>query len=265
MALWSNTDEDTSAPKYAVAGGYGVSANGQVLYGNTTQDVFVTGKALGVFGVSADETVGTGNVGTLTIVSSGSGFTARPTLTITGANTTPATAVANAAVVGVTITAPGTGYEVGNTFTATGGTGTSAVLTVDDVDVNGNVTSITITTAGDYTVVPTVTDNPFTSNTGSGIGFTANLSLGVGSTQITNAGEGYNQSTVGVTVGGAGGTGAVVTATLTGQEGTNRGLHAGWNLRKEGSGGRAGRVHYETLVAMGSMTGDGDDDAQLAE
>lgn len=33
--------------------------------------------------------------------------------------------------------------------------------------------------------------------------------------------------------------------------------HAGWVLRKEGTGGRAGRVHYETLVAMGSMTGDG--------
>jgi len=265
MALWSNTDANTSAPKYAVAGGYGVAANGDILYGNTTQDVFVTGKAIGVFGVSADETVGTGNVGTLTIVSTGSGFTARPTLTITGANTTQATAVANAKVVAVTITAAGTGYETGNTFTATGGTGTSAVLTVDDVDGNGNVLAVSITIAGDYTAVPTLVNNPFTSNTGSGTGFTANLSLGVGSTQITAAGEGYNQSTVGVTVGGAGGTGASVTATLTGQEGTNSGLHAGWNLRKEGSGGRAGRIHYETLVAMGSMTGDGDDDDQLAE
>jgi hypothetical protein len=264
MALWSNTDANTSAPKYAVAGGLGVSANGDILYGNTTPDAFVTGIELGVFGVSADETVGTGNVGTLTIVSAGSGFTARPTLTITGANTTQATAVANAKVVGVTITAAGTGYEVGNTFTATGGTGTAAVLTVDTVDGNGNVTAVSITTVGDYTVVPTITDNPFTSNTGSGTGFTANLSLGVGSTQITNAGEGYNQSTVSVTVGGAGGTGASVTATLTGQEGTNRGAHAGWNLRTEGSGGRAGRVHYETLVAMGSMTGDGADDDQLA-
>jgi hypothetical protein len=37
--------------------------------------------------------------------------------------------------------------------------------------------------------------------------------------------------------------------------------HAGWILRTVGSGGRAGRVSEETLVAMGSMTGDGDDDA----
>ena len=32
--------------------------------------------------------------------------------------------------------------------------------------------------------------------------------------------------------------------------------HAGWNLRTEGTGGRAGRVQYETLVAMSSITGD---------
>lgn len=36
-----------------------------------------------------------------------------------------------------------------------------------------------------------------------------------------------------------------------------KGGHAGWVLRTAGTGGRAGRVHIETLVAMGSMTGDG--------
>lgn len=35
--------------------------------------------------------------------------------------------------------------------------------------------------------------------------------------------------------------------------------HAGWVLRTEGTGLRAGRVTYETLVAMGSMGGDGED------
>ena len=29
--------------------------------------------------------------------------------------------------------------------------------------------------------------------------------------------------------------------------------HAGWVVRREGTGGRAGRVTYETLVAMGSL------------
>jgi hypothetical protein len=36
--------------------------------------------------------------------------------------------------------------------------------------------------------------------------------------------------------------------------------HAGWVLRTVGSGGRTGRVTEETLVAMGSMNTDGDDD-----
>jgi hypothetical protein len=36
------------------------------------------------------------------------------------------------------------------------------------------------------------------------------------------------------------------------------GTHAGWVLSKAGSGGRAGRTIRETLVAMGSMTGDND-------
>jgi hypothetical protein len=35
--------------------------------------------------------------------------------------------------------------------------------------------------------------------------------------------------------------------------GAARPAHAGWVIRTEGSGGRAGRVQYETLVAMGSL------------
>lgn len=38
-----------------------------------------------------------------------------------------------------------------------------------------------------------------------------------------------------------------------------RPAHSGWNLRTVGSGGRAGRVQYETLVAMKSITGDSGD------
>lgn len=41
--------------------------------------------------------------------------------------------------------------------------------------------------------------------------------------------------------------------------------HAGWVLRTEGSGGRAGRIQYETLVAMGSLSGDASDDATLPD
>lgn len=55
MALWSNTDANTSAPQFAPAGGLGVSANGFTLYANTTADAFVTGATVGVFGVDTTE------------------------------------------------------------------------------------------------------------------------------------------------------------------------------------------------------------------
>ena len=35
--------------------------------------------------------------------------------------------------------------------------------------------------------------------------------------------------------------------------------HVGWVKKTVGTGGRAGRVQYETLVAASSMTGDGED------
>jgi hypothetical protein len=45
--------------------------------------------------------------------------------------------------------------------------------------------------------------------------------------------------------------------------------HAGWILRTEGTGGRAGRVTYETLVAMSSIgdsgTADATDDTQIPD
>jgi hypothetical protein len=55
MPLFSTTDANTGAPKWAVAGGLGVSNNGHDLYANSTASVFVTGAAVGVFGVSDAE------------------------------------------------------------------------------------------------------------------------------------------------------------------------------------------------------------------
>ena len=74
-------------------------------------------------------------------------------------------------------------------------------------------------------------------------------------------------------------TGAFVTAQAVGVFGVDtteqgvaanpKGGHAGWVLMTTGSGGRSGRKHVETLVAMGSMTGDGgaiaNDDVTFAD
>lgn len=55
MPLFTATDANTGAPKWAVAGGLGVANNGHDLYANSTTSAFVTGAAVGVFGVSDAE------------------------------------------------------------------------------------------------------------------------------------------------------------------------------------------------------------------
>ena len=49
------------------------------------------------------------------------------------------------------------------------------------------------------------------------------------------------------------------------QTGRGHAPHAGWVLRHEGTGLKAGRVWYETLVAMGSMSSDGSDDTYFPD
>lgn len=66
---------------------------------------------------------------------------------------------------------------------------------------------------------------------------------------------------------------AFITGSTVGQFGVtndevaaNPGIaHSGWVLRTEGSGGRAGRVFHEVLVAMSSITGDASDDTQMPD
>jgi hypothetical protein len=51
-----------------------------------------------------------------------------------------------------------------------------------------------------------------------------------------------------------------------GEVGETAGItHAGWVKRTVGTGGRAGRVQFETLVAAGSITGDAADDSILPD
>lgn len=47
--------------------------------------------------------------------------------------------------------------------------------------------------------------------------------------------------------------------------GTTKVAHAGWVRRIEGTGGRAGRVQTEVLVAMGTIASDAADDTEFAD
>ena len=179
MALWSNTDANTSAPKY-VTNYLNVpqsSANVNLAYGNTTTGAFFTGAAVGVFGVDpTEQTLASNQVEH----SAHAGWVLR-----------------KAGMGGVaTISAGATNRSnVGNAYVVFtgGGTGNTSANAQIFVNTTTNVvTSIVLNNVGLYENTPTA----------------------------TVAGN------------------ANVTITLT-------------------MGGRANRNTMETLVAMGSMTGDG--------
>jgi hypothetical protein len=114
----------------------------------------------------------------------------------------------------ISINAIGSGYANGDTVTANTGTAvTAAVFTVTTAPANTSIATLTITNPGNYSVAPT---NPVA---------------------LKN-----------VTVANSSANGATATATFN--ETNGQGItHTGWHKKTVGSGGRAGRVHYECLVA----------------
>jgi hypothetical protein len=179
MALWSNTDANTSVPKFApslVKVGNS-QTNSNLLYANTTTGAFITDSAVGVFGVDATEQ---GLASNQAEHAAHAGWVLRKTGM--GGVSTISTGATNKSNVG-------NAYVV---FTG-GGTGNTTANAQLFVNATSNVvTTIVLNSVGLYETTPTA----------------------------TVAGN------------------ANVTITLT-------------------MGGRANRNTMETLVAMGSMTGDG--------
>jgi hypothetical protein len=130
-----------------------------------------------------------------------------------------------------------TGYATGNTYKVSAVTGTSP-----------NVTGFTLTTEAAVALVSTA-------GTLVGLTYTTETVIDISATgnnaQFFEIQATADQATATASLGsGAGGT------TLT---------HAGWVRRTVGTGGRAGRINQEVLVAMGSMTGDQADDIQYPD
>ena len=189
MSLWGNLDAANNAPKQSATAGYGgntpqVTANAQVYYSNTQNEAFITGSAIGVFGVNAQEQINAeASANTLLGVPQHAGWVIRKV------NMGPVIAIsANTGAVGT------------NTFITfhTGrGRDSQGALTVTDanasisVNAAGYITAVTLNSGGLYA------NTPFANVSGSNASFTITM------------------------------------------------------------GGRANRVTTETIVAMGSMTGDG--------
>jgi hypothetical protein len=248
---------------------HGTRSNADLnIFGNTTVGAFIPGAAKGVFGIDPTEMgVNSGGLFDGVVITGGSGYTANAAVTLT-VTQGGSSGVANAQVVNgrvtalkirtrgsgyvtpptVTIDAPGLIIFNGNTnVTPDGSIGAfvayasaNSYLQVNDkVMYAGNATSTPVT----------LFDNrPYYISFANSSGF--KLSDTPGSANINFA----KASGDGTTAGGATIRGETATGAVTVGGAKNDGAaHAGWVLRTEGTGGRAGRVQYEVLIAMGSL------------
>jgi hypothetical protein len=221
------------------------------MFNNTTMGAFITGKAVGIFGASAAETgQGTGQLSDGVVTFNGSGYAANAAVTLTVVNggssaTVNATANSTGRISSLLIQANGSGY-IANPTVAIAAPSPLAFIGLANTALFANGDQIKYLVAVGNTAIGGLTNNNsyfiYQQNTS-----TVTLSSVSGGAMINLASVGTD-TIAGQSVTGQTATGAV-TVSANGSHGIT---HAGWLLRTEGSGGRAGRVTYETLVAYGS-------------
>lgn len=242
------------------------------MFGNTTIGAFIPGQAVGIFGVDTTEVNISGGLAEALVTTAGSGYQSNAVVTITFANGTTNTAYVNSTssaagatagrITALNINVATTGITGGNPSVSVAAPAAFAIV----ANTTGIVAAsdfIKITTAnsflqvGDRLFYGVTTGNTATSgltgNTYYYVSFANTTGVAVAATSgganidLTEARA--TASETGHTLQGDTATGYVV---LGG--GASKGIaHAGWTVRREGSGGRAGRVQYEVLVAMGSL------------
>jgi hypothetical protein len=283
---WGNTDDAANSVIWATARVNlpTNTTNQTALYNNTTIGAFNNGgvpmnQAVGTFGLDVNEiSVNVGNtaVAQYVIINPGSGYSANAVVTVAnttgGANVSVANSTASATGRITAITANGTPIRGYTSIPAV----TIAAPTARTFDANAAVTnatdSIALTTAnsfflpGDRVIYTVAAGNTALTNLTSGTTYVIKTSNTTAVTLATGINAPTIDLTKGLTESGHSLTGETATATavLTGRGYTRGAAHTGWVLRTVGTGGRAGRVQYETLVAFGgNMTTDGSDDAIL--
>lgn len=244
------------------------AATDVAMFNNTTPSAFLTGQAVGVFGLDASETaISSGNLVFGRVTFGGSGYTANATVTIVptnGGTSGVANAFANTTagigghITAINISTPGSGYITNPTITISAPTAqtfnanTGGVVNASDVILMGTANSRY--QAGDRlfygvptgnTAVPNLVGNTFYF-----VSFANTTSIALSTTP-----GGANVDLVAPTTAEQHTlTGDTATGVIVTNGAKNKGVaHAGWVVRTEGTGGRAGRVQYETLVAMGSL------------
>jgi hypothetical protein len=240
------------------------------MFGNTTMNGFIPGRADGIFGVDTTEVnVTNSSLAVTYVTSSGSGYGANAVVTLTFANGTTNVSAVNTTVNSTTLAGEVTSLNINVAGSGITSDPTVSIAAPAAINIVANSTGFSNTNdtlivssansrwmAGDrlYYSVPTGNTPiaPLTGNAFYFVTFANTTTIKIATTsgganiditdaRVTNPGETH-------TIQGDTATGVVTIG------GTFKGVaHAGWVLRTEGSGGRAGRVQYETLVAMGSL------------
>ena len=275
MAQWGNTDDAANSVLWATAAVNLTpnTTNQTALFGNTTVEAFNNNgvamkKAVGQFGLDQTEVRVSGNaaVQQYIITNPGSGYAANAAVTV--ANTTGGanTQLANSTVTTGKVTAVTANVTVGG-YTSAPTVTIAAPAAVNIVSntagFSNTADALLITTAnsrfavGDKVYYGVPAGNtaiaPLTGNTFYYVAAANTTAIKLAATpggtaiDLTDARNDAAPETHTIT-----GETATAVAVLSEVGYTKGAAHAGWVLRTVGTGGRAGRVQYETLVAFGA-------------
>ena len=260
MAQWGNTDDAANSVLWATTQVNlpANTVNQALLFGNTTPSAFLNNgvavtKTVGQFGLDVTEI----NVSNASVVAyettfAGSGYSANAVVTVTGNAT--ANGLNTGGRISVLAVLAGNSYVTPPTITV-------AAPTAQAFNANSAVTNATDAIAIATANSIFLPDDKVTYTVAAGNTALTNLTSGAqyfiktaNTTAVTLSATGGGPTidlTKGLTEAGHSLTGeaAVAAATISGV--AHGAAHAGWVLRTVGQGGRAGRVQYETLVAMG--------------
>ena len=280
MPLWGKTDNAANSVAYAV-NQFGVTANTQnetAFFGNTSAWAAGNKLVAGQFGINpAEVTVASGNVAIARVSNAGSGYSSNGTVTFTVTNGGSGAAAnaqvgATGRVTAINITTAGSGYKTNPTIAISAPSAlnitanTAGVIAATDFILLATANSKFL--AGDRlyygvpasnTAIAGLTGNTyyyvaFANTTGVVLSTTAGgANIDITEARTTATGEVHTF------------TGDTATGYVAVGGGQNKGASAGWNIRTAGTGGRAGRVHYECIVAMRNIASDASDDSILPD
>ena len=287
MAQWGNTDDAANSVLWATTAVNKTpnTVNQTALFGNTTIGGLVANKAVGQFGLDATEIRVSGNaaIQQYIITSSGSGYGANAAVTVANSAGGSNTVAANSSVTLGRVTAVTANVTIAGYNTALGAPAVTIAAPVainivsNTAGFSNTLDTFIVSSAnsrfqvGDrlYYAVPAgnTAIAPLTANTFYYVqaANTTTLKLtatpngtAIDLTDTRNLSSPETHTIVGDT--------ATAVAELTEVGYTKGAAHTGWVLRTVGSGGRAGRVQYETLIAFGgNFSNDATDDAILPD